>query len=291
MKPFLVASLLVLGVGISACGSPTGAADAGHQCTNTCPSLGVTQCSGTQVETCMPSSDGCFAWTAAVDCVSGFKCNADTNKCDDVCNLSDLKSSCQAAYVQLVHCCASGGAPQGDGVDFCHAILEQGDDPVTTCAEYATASCGTLHDAYTAATSCCCPNGQYCDPDHGNACVPTCRNSADCSGSSNGTACAPVVVGNAPTAKRFICKPNDGANWHGCNGSTTCTGDCWGNPATGDYYCLPSCNSDNTCGNADVACCNSNLVCSNALQSCSTTPPTSTGSASGNSGGGCLFCQ
>jgi hypothetical protein len=60
----------------------------GSSCTscaspNPCPSASATQCSGLQVQTCVASANGCFAWSAPADCHSNLTCNAVQNKCAD----------------------------------------------------------------------------------------------------------------------------------------------------------------------------------------------------------------
>jgi hypothetical protein len=248
-------------------------------CNNTCATAGATQCSNAQVQTCNADVNGCLAWGAATACASGQACNAATNACDDDCNVAAVASACAAAAVNINQCC--GGTYKPDtGAGRCHLEVQKGHDPQVACSAVAAESCDTIHSNQVAAGStCCCPVGQTCDPENNNACVPTCTTSADCVGNAHGSACVPVIANDVPDQKRFICKPNDGARWHGCNGSVTCpSNDCWLNPATGDNYCLPGCMNDSTCGNPGVACCHTDLTCHNAIESCSTT-------------GGCLFCQ
>ena len=49
--------------------------------TNACSSAGATQCSGTQIQTCMATSDSCLAWGAPAACSGGNTCVASTNTC------------------------------------------------------------------------------------------------------------------------------------------------------------------------------------------------------------------
>ena len=49
--------------------------------TNACSSAGATQCSGTQIQTCMATSDSCLAWGAPAACSAGNTCVASTNTC------------------------------------------------------------------------------------------------------------------------------------------------------------------------------------------------------------------
>jgi hypothetical protein len=93
-------------------------------------------------------------------------------------------------------------------------------------------------------------------------------------------ACAPLGAdGSGVYAAAKVCVPNDGAPYHGCNGSTTCSGayDCM-QDFFGDKFCTKSgCANDSVCGPGGSC---KTLVCDNAFSSCS-------GSSKGNPGPGC----
>ena len=90
-----------------------------------------------------------------------------------------------------------------------------------------------------------------------------CANASHCLANQ---ACAPNAASDVPVGP-FICKPNDGTAWGGCNGSVTCgTGyDCWLD-VRGNSFCARSCTSAATCGAG--ATCNRSMACNNAVFGC-----------------------
>lgn len=96
--------------------------------------------------------------------------------------------------------------------------------------------------------------------------VCKCATTSDCAGVSGKSACVPYVVNDAVYAKAYICRPNDGANGNGCNGSVTCGTDCMTDSA-GNSFCTKGCSASSQCGAAGVGCCKP-AKCNNAVFSC-----------------------
>lgn len=71
-----------------------------------------------------------------------------------------------------------------------------------------------------------------------------CKTKADCSGD----ACAPSVNGKG-TPGPYVCVPDDGAAYHGCNGALTfcSSGTCCFGDSAGNHFCAPSCATDSDC--------------------------------------------
>src|SRR5207248_542711 len=63
-------------------------------CTNTCPNVGATQCSGAQVQTCTADANGCLSLAAPATCPSGQTCVSGQNRC-----LSTGEVACASAPV------------------------------------------------------------------------------------------------------------------------------------------------------------------------------------------------
>ena len=248
-------------------------------CKNGCPTEGATQCSGIEVQACLAGSDGCLDWTATKTCAGGETCDPATVACEDVCSASNVAAACTTAFKKFVGCCAGGNVTSiSSATDLCHFGISEGQDPLVYCEGASNATCAAFNRAPakgSLAGNCCCPSGEFCDPDHGYACVPTCAVHADCITSPNGTACAPVVQNDQPAAKVYICKPDDGAAWHGCNSSSVIcqgTSECFAD-ASSNRFCTLACTFDSECGPSAIGCCNL------------------TQSEDGSAGDGCGVCQ
>jgi hypothetical protein len=88
----------------------------------------------------------------------------------------------------------------------------------------------------------CFPNSTFAN----QQCM--CAKAAECSSGSCGK--TSNALGN-PT-KAWVCQPNDGKAYHGCNGSVTCTGGycCVGLTGTGGSICEEPCQNASQCGGA-----------------------------------------
>jgi hypothetical protein len=78
-------------------------------CSDTCPSVGTTQCSGLLVQTCTADASGCLAWSSAAACPGSLSCNPTQGKC--VCNdtcASAGTTRCSGLQIQTCTADASG---------------------------------------------------------------------------------------------------------------------------------------------------------------------------------------
>lgn len=114
---------------------------------------------------------------------------------------------------------------------------------------------GNKSCATTCTTSSQCPAASPCCAllsNGGGACVNAAGNAVcRCSvGSECGTGCcAPNVDASGNPVGPLVCKANDGAAYHCCNGLTTCTGStCCGRDANGNNTCIAPCTNDSQCG-------------------------------------------
>jgi hypothetical protein len=94
---------------------------------------------------------------------------------------------------------------------------------------------------------------------------------ARCANSAGGPSCAPVADNGVVAARAMVCRPNDGAAYHGCqfiaNNGCDSGYDCW-RDRLGNEFCARSCNSSADCGNAGIACCNTTARCNRLIGSC-----------------------
>ena len=90
----------------TACGSD-GYCDSQTQqckaCTNSCPTLGSTQCSGYQMQTCQADSYGCRGWSSPASCGVGSYCDSASNRCSTCNNACSTEgaSKCSGSKVQV----------------------------------------------------------------------------------------------------------------------------------------------------------------------------------------------
>jgi hypothetical protein len=92
----------------------------------------------------------------------------------------------------------------------------------------------------------CCSSNQLCVGM--SECLLLCSYNSDCLSSG---VCAPFTNGSGNPVGPMICKPNDGALYDGCNGTTTCSGSaCCVADAAGNRFCATPCIDATTCGAA-----------------------------------------
>ena len=243
---------------LAACG---GSSSSGNTCNNTCATTGATQCSGDNQQTCVADAKGCLAWSAGSTCAVGSTCRG--TACTDVCMLATVQTACVGAEVAFFQACAGGNVSYASSLDFCHyatsgATTET--QALADCSAGAAANPATYHDVYKAAGQCCCPSGESCDYQDttGWACIKSCTANADCT-TAGQTACVPSFdpTKDAIVRAPHVCKPDDGAPYHGCNGAlVTCSGAtnfCYADSI--GYFCTHQCTTDTQCGNPGNACC------------------------------------
>ena len=103
---------MVASVALTGCsGGSSSDGGGGGSCTNTCSTANATQCSGTQVQTCLTGSDGCLAWSAPAACPDAGLCSASANACvADPCGGMPVDGVCASAST-VSYC----GVPTGEG--------------------------------------------------------------------------------------------------------------------------------------------------------------------------------
>jgi hypothetical protein len=184
---------------------------------------------GTTAGTTGGTTTGGTTGSSCPTALCGGNCCASTDTCIS-------NSCCSAAQTCGTACCASTAVCFTDGAGN------------KSCATLCTDSsqCPT-------ATNCCTPftNGQSACLAFGVAQGQACRctTSAEC---SSGGACAPLTDTTGAPVGPFVCKPNDGALYDGCNGlGTTCSGNgCCVQDTNGNYFCTTTCTNASMCGNA-----------------------------------------
>ncbi len=182
-------------------------------CTNTCPTAGVTQCSGTQVQTCGNfDADACLEWGAAANCptageiCSGTACvpgctndcpstgatqcsgqqvqscgNFDADSCLEwgtaaACPVSGEICSNGACSVPCTNDCPSTGATQCSG----QQVQSCGNFDADSCLEWGTAAA--------------CPNGgEVCS---NGACTIPCNNDCPVAGATQCSGTQVQLCGN-----------------------------------------------------------------------------------------------
>lgn len=128
----------------------------------------------------------------------------------------------------------------------------------TTCCD-AGARCiddglGNLSCKKICVTSAECPASAQCcelQSDGSGVCgggadgqLCRCTTGAECSSK----ACAPHTNAQGSPLGPYVCVPNDGGAYHGCNGLTTCDGtDCCFIDAKKNQFCAAPCTTDNMC--------------------------------------------
>lgn len=123
-----------------------------------------------------------------------------------------------------------------------------------TCIQDAA---GNKSCALRCADSAQCPaTDPCCDPSfEGGACVPAamsmvcrCSTSSECATGS----CSPMVDATQNPIGPYVCTQNDGAPYHGCNGSLTfCSGNyCCVDDVKGNEFCALPCTNSTMCGTA-----------------------------------------
>lgn len=233
-------------------------------CGTICCGVGQTCSNGTCSSACaVPCGASCCA--AGQSCVNGV-CSGCANPCGTSCCGNDVcvnGSCCPQANACGATCCSAGAI----------CIMDQAGNKACAVACQTSSQCG--------GSSPCC--ALLNNNDQTGACVPNglaacrCTTGAEC---AMGGACAPATTNDVVSHAAYICVPDDGLAWHGCNGfGVTCGNgyDCWGD-SRGNKFCARSCNTDAQCGNPGIACCNTAAACDNAIQQCS-------------GAGGCMTCQ
>ncbi len=258
-------------------------------CTDLCFD-GDTQCSGTQVQTCGPTSAGCLDFSAPAACPAGQLCDSVIGGCQPLCQVSAVVSGCDTAAATINPCCAGSLGPTS-GAALCALEVSAGNDPQAQCTTLAGQTCAAIAAEYVAVSTCCCPAGQYCDESTSAwSCSPSCTSNAACAGLTARPSCAPNNNGAGLVDTPYLCQPDDAAAFHGCTGSlTNCSGsyDCWTN-GHGEF-CTLSCNVDADCGQPGVACCDTTATCSNSASHCNSNPGVSCGTFS-SCAGACVPC-
>lgn len=117
-------------------------------CSNTCPTAGATQCSGTQVRTCQAGGDGCLAWSAAAACPSSGLCSSTANACvPDRCGGVPAEGTCSSAST-VSYC----GVPTGEAAP---RVLSYACAAGETCqVQSGKARCVVTGDCRAGATEC-----------------------------------------------------------------------------------------------------------------------------------------
>lgn len=114
----------------------------------------------------------------------------------------------------------------------------------------------------------CCPSDQTCAVgDAGvETCVRTCSAPADCPQG----ACAPKTNDAGVPVGPFICKPNDGQEYHGCRGILSkCDGAyCCVKDRFDNEFCARPCTSPAECGGARCIAYTFDLGCMTASAAC-----------------------
>jgi hypothetical protein len=116
-------------------------------CSSPCPTLGATQCMGTQVQTCM-MIDGCQSWSPAADCGANMLCCADACVAADVNNCYACGTTCSGS----TPACLSTPKMCGCSVGVC-AASSMGCDTSTGGCVACTALPANSADFYVDATS------------------------------------------------------------------------------------------------------------------------------------------
>lgn len=152
----------------------------------------------------------------------------------------------------------ASGAPSegGSGGAACTKCPTKCCDAGATCVDDGL---GNLACKKTCTTSSQCPTTQCCEllKDGTGVCAAgtgdnlcRCSTGAECSTK----ACAPNIDTQGNPVGPYVCVPNDGAAYHGCNGAlSTCGGtDCCFIDAKANQFCVAPCLNDSQCG--DAAC-------------------------------------
>jgi hypothetical protein len=77
-----------------------------------------------------------------------------------------------------------------------------------------------------------------------NSCI--CTSASDCATGC----CSPHIDSLGHPVGPYLCKPNDGAGYHCCNGSVQCDAGCCLTDPNGSSICATPCSSDGQCSNA-----------------------------------------
>lgn len=115
-------------------------------CTNTCAAAALTQCAGTQVQTCSMAANGCLAFGAATSCptgqvCSGSSCQTTNAACSSAnCTGCCFNGACQAGTTTTA-CGKSGAACAACGTNqICKTTQACGVDPDSTWKVQPTAA-------------------------------------------------------------------------------------------------------------------------------------------------------
>lgn len=207
----------------------------------------------------------CNPGTATTACgVSGGACA--TCQTGQTCGGGACQNACPPASVCGSACCSSSQTCIGDGTGAvaCHATCS-----ITSQCSAGSACSLLVNSGTTLSYGACLPIAL--------AGAARCATAADCANITGKPACAPFGAdGMGVTAAVKVCVPNDGAPYHGCNGSVTCSGsyDCWID-SSGNSFCSTSgCASNAVCGAG--GCC-SMMTCANAISACGPTARASVG--------------
>ncbi len=288
---FTLACVAFLVVG---CSSGSGGGGGGYQCDVDCGSFCCPAGQSCGVNGCV---DGCAVPCGNACCAAGQSCTngvcSSGSRCQQGTPCGNVCCTGQQQCINSQCCIPCGGACCSNGdvclnAQCCAANKVCGATCCNDNADCITDGAGNKFCATKCSVSKDCPaNAPCCGVIKGaTVCLPnptmqnsyscTCTIGSDCSSG----ACAPLTNGNDIVIGPYVCKPNNGQAWQGCEpGSGPCVGgyDCW-KDGNGNQFCTRSCNNDATCGNPGVACCNTQATCHNDVLSCS-------------GSGGCMLCQ
>jgi hypothetical protein len=189
-------------------------------------------CSSSSTTSGLP--DAAMALDGATEAVSAV----DTGAPDTAMNVVDaaqVEAGCPAARSCGANCCDVGSkcVDPGTGQKTCAFDC-------TSSSQCPTASrcCTLLIDGTGACLASGSSTNQQCRSTTGSECA---------SGS-----CAPALDLSANPVGPYVCKPNDGAPYHGCMGALTfcSTAHCCVTDANGNQFCSLACVNDSNCGAA-----------------------------------------
>jgi hypothetical protein len=221
----------------SACSAanPSGTCPSGQTCVSgTCTSSNP--CSASNPSGTCPSGQTCVSGTC---CASAQACGQYCCRSAEVCAGG---SCCSAAQACGSECCTSSevcATETGTGNMVCAAQCT-----ASSQCSGSTNCCSLLLDNTGAPLS----YGACIGFQNGEQCL--CVGTSECNGFDAGTACAPLTdtSGNPQTGWPYVCKPNDGTGYDGCNGTTTCSGKyCCVQDANANRFCALTCTNSSSC--------------------------------------------
>jgi len=171
-------------------------AGACSECSDECPSLGVTECEDGQVRTCGRDPSGCLSWSGATACPSGF--------CLDAAQCGACRNECSKA----------GATECSDAMSRVCMADERGCLAWTGYTACASGACG---DPFVCCTDECSPGTTACENNQFRSCT---HRSSGCHMWSAPLSCDPLTACTS-TADGASCGPcPDGYRGTGLGGCT-----------------------------------------------------------------------